>query len=114
MDRNEIIQQLGMYAYTAAMTGQHSQTIPADLINEVIKALKAAPEWISVKDRLPEKSGRVVAYRADTGFCADLHFSKKWNAFNTYDNDEDPETIISDITHWMPISTLPEAEAEDE
>lgn len=59
MDRNEIIQQLGMYAYTAAMTGQHSQTIPADLLNETIRALKAAPEWISTEDRLPPGDGHI-------------------------------------------------------
>ncbi len=60
------------------------------------------PDWISVKERLPERSERVIAYspvmngteaeiQINRGFM--LHFER------------------SDITHWMQLPKPPKEEA---
>ena len=44
MTRSEIIQQLGAYAYTAAIAGQQTTSIPIELVKEVIKKLAEVEE----------------------------------------------------------------------
>lgn len=66
--------------------------------------------WISVKDRLPERSGDVLV-------CCGEHymnvFSYSWRhkAFNAFDDLPTSENRIESVTHWMP---LPEPPEEDE
>lgn len=73
-------------------------------------------EWISVRDRLPEKSMKVLAYAPNPyipearGTIMVLDYSHRWKAFNAFDS-TDAEYAIKDVTHWM---TLPEAPEEEE
>jgi hypothetical protein len=64
----------------------------------------AAPQWISVKDRLPEVGERVLIYvPATDGDCdhwiADFQMQGKWQMFGY------------NATHWMPLPAAPKEEA---
>lgn len=66
-------------------------------------------EWISVKDRLPEKSQAVLAFSRDkVQQIAELRddisgmHRYKWDC-DTYDLESDW------VTHWMPLPDPPEA-----
>lgn len=70
--------------------------------------------WISVKDRLPDVEGFYLTYTPDGNWSGVLHYSVKYQAFNTYDTltPEEAQVVkLTDITHWMP---LPEPPKEDE
>lgn len=73
-------------------------------------------EWVSVKDRLPEKSGRYLVYYKYHIFddiygeyFAVVYYSAKHEAFNAYDNLDSAEGAIDDFTHW---AFLPEPPIE--
>lgn len=67
-----------------------------------------APQWISVKERLPEKSGDylVTTYNGNRT-C--LPYSSKNRAFNSFDGNTDHVLDIP-CTHWMPLPELPKEE----
>ena len=85
----------------------------------VAAALKKAPtinlyEWISVEDRLPEcevgaeteallfrlRTGTVITgYFGKGGIWRDKYFRHYWDSKDGWD--------VSDVTHWMPIPTMP-------
>jgi len=52
-------------------------------------------QWISVKDRLPERNQRVLLY------------DKMFNEIHNVVISCLPETIDSDYTHWMPLPEPP-------
>ena len=66
-------------------------------------------EWVSVKDRLPEKSGCYLAITI-AGSILVLNYSNKYKMFNCFD-DLEPNGNQLEVTHWMPI---PEPPKEDE
>ena len=66
-------------------------------------------EWISVKDRLPEKSGDYLAF-TEKGIFIVLSYSEMHRAFNAYDWCENITPIR--CTHWMPLPDAPEVEHE--
>lgn len=64
-------------------------------------------EWISVADRLPEKSGDVLIFIPYTdelmegrGYLARVHYSAKHKAFNAYDSSEAPSSAFTDVMFW--------------
>ena len=62
-------------------------------------------QWVSVKDRLPEKAVLALGFQNEMiiGYvCEDLN--KGWIA-------ENENELLFDVTHWMP---LPEPPKEDE
>lgn len=63
-------------------------------------------EWISVKDRLPNKSGHYLAYIKNRNAI----YVEKWenNLWFLYDW----WGITDDITHWMPFPEPPKEEEE--
>lgn len=68
-------------------------------------------EWISVKDRLPEKNSCILVTFEDQGICQ--AFYKYWDdldwSFPSFDCDLftwDKEKI----THWMPLPEPPKDE----
>lgn len=72
------------------------------------------PEWISVKDRLPEKETDVLALRQDrkcfVGYICEPSWNGKinwviWTAMKSTRN------VSRKVTHWMP---LPEPPKEDD
>lgn len=65
------------------------------------------PEWISVKDRLPEPGNRVLAASAYfTGECW-MAVNGTWYRYNGYDMDN----LFEPVTHWM---MLPDPPKEDD
>lgn len=81
----------------------------ADIFKSVIKTVADAsgyemPEWISVKDRMPEEDVYVLAHNGVAPFIAayTTNPSKRWYAISGF-------TICP--THWMP---LPESPKEEE
>ena len=57
-------------------------------------------EWISVKDRMPEKDIPVITYDKEGFMCIDIWKVNKWAI--AWFNDE--------YTHWMPLPQKPESE----
>ena len=77
-------------------------------------AIEVVQEWISVKDRLPEKYGRYIALTP--GY---LKGFDQYNAWLIYYNpqigfyDTDPQRgdiPMDDVTHWMPLPQPPKGE----
>ena len=62
-------------------------------------------EWVSVKDRLPEKSGCYLAITT-AGNRSVLDYSNKYKMFNCFD-DIEPKGLEIEVTHWMPLPELP-------
>lgn len=86
--------------------------------------------WISVKDRLPEKDGSYLCYCEGLIFSigyqkigyfthhaqlnADLNY-KGYKGPVWYDYDSEVGNFtISNVTHWMPLPNDPEKEDTDE
>lgn len=73
-------------------------------IEEALRAIPAVsvPQWISVKDRLPEPDENPVLAGCkpfNMVFMAWYHSkTKRW---------EFPSKIGCEVTHWMPTSSLP-------
>lgn len=69
-------------------------------------------EWISVKDRLPEKEGWYIVWygRENRSFASDTVFSPRhqcWNCFDSFPEEKAElcrvEPINRTVTHWMPM-----------
>ena len=73
-------------------------------IEEALRAVPAVsvPQWISVKDRLPEPDENPVISGCEplnVVFMAWYHSEvKRW---------ELPSKIACEVTHWMPTSSIP-------
>ena len=81
----------------------------AELEKEV--ELARAAGWISVKDRLPDKSGSYLVMLDNvlaTHLAMNVHY---WNAKDGYWRGSEAHSRIVGISHWMP---LPEPPKEDE
>ena len=65
-------------------------------------------EWIPVDDRLPEESGYYLVF-ADIGRNEVLSYSKKYQAFNAFDDSYSGSNAIP-VTHWMPLPNPPKGE----
>ena len=78
-------------------------------LNIAMNAVKSATTvggWISVKDRLPEKSDKVLVY-LDSGVMMDVWYSSKHRKFNSFDENEPNENNFKNVTHWMPLPEPP-------
>jgi hypothetical protein len=62
-------------------------------------------EWISVEDRLPEKSGDYLTYHKH-GSCGVIYYNADIKLWNVYYSD-DVRNAIRSITHWMPLPEAP-------
>lgn len=79
--------------------------VPNDLIADLAEAFNNTPEWISIKDRLPDDSREVLIHNAEyreplmiIGWYS--HDFKSWVSYDV-DNLE--------VTHWMPLPEPPKA-----
>lgn len=75
-------------------------------------------EWISVKDRLPEKIANKVIVCCKNGYVGFGHY-EKFNGFQTWYNLESQKPFTDwdlkncetyEVTHWMPLPQPPEEE----
>lgn len=66
--------------------------------------------WISVKDRLPEGSGKYVASNSENSYIGVLNYSKQHKTFNVHDgcSKKEVERYAIPITHWMPLPEPPQ------
>lgn len=68
---------------------------------EDVKSSVSVPQWISVKERMPEDNDRVLAYFPDmNGSDCEIQISKGW-ALNKF------------VSHWMPLPTPPKGDADN-
>lgn len=67
-------------------------------------------EWISVKDRLPEKTGLYLIYEQKYNPMMETCFYSNCSGWQYGFSDSDAELI----THWMPLPEPPEIEDEDD
>lgn len=82
-----------------------------DFVISMIETLNWRSQWISVKDRLPERSGDVLVCHDEYYIMSVLSYSWRHKAFNAFDSLPTSENRIESVTHWMP---LPEPPKEDE
>lgn len=81
-------------------------------------------EWISVKERLPDKDGRYLCYTdTDYGYPIEIaSFATNLYEVDEYDFEDEKRAgwycydgnwgfnEIEDITHWMPLPDAPQKE----
>ena len=79
-----------------------------DIADLLIARGVTVDEWVSVKDRLPEESGYYLVF-ADIGRSEVLSYSKKYKAFNAFDDSYSESNVIP-VTHWMPLPNPPKGE----
>ena len=76
----------------------------------LIQQLEAqVPKWISVKERLPEKSGYYLCWMPKYEIMEKLSYSAKHMAFNAFDTENIPESALT-VTHWMPLPGEPKGD----
>jgi hypothetical protein len=71
-------------------------------------------EWISAKERLPEKEQRILLYIEDRVYVGIFYDNNKFTTFE-YDNccnTRDPE--FEKVTHWMQLPDDPSVEKPKE
>lgn len=71
-----------------------------DLIDDM--PTRSMPQWISVKDRLPESSCMVFCFDGFHNFYV-TEYSAKHKKFNANDTEGGDFYALETITHWMPI-----------
>lgn len=88
----------------------------AENMNEAcVRAVDYAPTiggWISVQDRLPEERGRYLCWFGKNTLCvgADIAtYLPEWHGFGILETD----TVLQNITHWMPLPEPPEEVSRD-
>lgn len=83
----------------------------------VAKDKNVPDNWISVKDRLPEKSGHVITL-SKFAVISVHDYSVKWKAFNAHDISSrefvDKYNLNDRVLYWLPMTVLPEPPKEDE
>ena len=76
----------------------HKEVFSEQFANHLYNAgYRKQSEWISVEERLPEDSARVLVYGENGIVCA-THFKGDWWLSNRYEGQ---------ITHWMPLPEAP-------
>lgn len=65
-------------------------------------------EWISVKDRLPERWTEVLVWPRPTEYCCEAHLAmnEKWE-YGEYEHHFGHVHRPCKVTHWMPMPEPP-------
>ena len=123
-----------LYEHHLEMCNYSADGAVADCIEFLDNAptIDAAPQWISVKERLPEKSGYVLvcvhypefeqfeqhggdADGIDVAFFAtwnNIFLTDNNNAYNADLNKVDMTNGHEYVTHWMPLPNPPKEESK--
>lgn len=98
IEKEEVLKQIDCWL----MTGEYKYSNATHYLDKRISSIKPKEhDWISVKDRLPEKDMPVMTYHEKGFMCIDIWKGNMWAI--AWFNDE--------YTHWMP---LPEPPKEDD
>jgi hypothetical protein len=76
-----------------------------DALNYIVCLESAQPKWISVEERLPEKSGRYLI-NLGNGWVEECwfdHLEKRWEE----EHGDYSEDVTEYVTHWMPLPNSP-------
>ena len=107
--RKKLIELLDSYyvdygAAVSFLTDQESEDIAQILIDNGVTVQK----WISVKERLPENDQWALCFMKDKSFGTFRVF--QWNYIDWQWNDGNEWFDEKDVTHWMPLPSLPKGE----
>ena len=119
MTREEAIKQIEIFKHGERLGG--AIEVALDM---AISALREQPRWISVDERLPEKSGQYLTYEdwgygcsIDMAYWTDSYRDKRevemygralWYRYDSEYGDYE----IRCITHWMPLPEPPKEERD--
>ena len=78
------------------------------MIDEQETISAASPKWISVKDRLPEHDGEVLAYCGGNIFIANCP-EDEWVVYCLEEGGYS-ETCHVQVDYWMPLPETPDVE----
>jgi len=71
------------------------------------KDINVPTKWVSVNDRLPEKSGYYLTYSTYDAMRV-LNYSTRWKAFNAYDVlDDDKDNLNETTAYWRLLPKPP-------
>ncbi len=106
--REELKQRADGYATHLSYGGKGdpAEEVNIDALEMAISALEQM-KWISVKERLPDKSDYYLAF-TDTCVIGVLPFSAQYRLFNAFDGDGTKHHIP--VTHWMSLPEPPKGE----
>lgn len=64
------------------------------------------PKWVSVAERLPEKSGNYIVIKCYSKCVGVIEYSARYKEFNASDICPDCRYAIK-VSHWMPLPPAP-------
>ena len=110
-DALEYILQLEFKLRDATEDVKHLENQLADAGKKVAQLEAAQPKWISVEERLPDKSGEVL-------ICVYGHVTIAWYSVNRFETGGGMVFFVDDhfadgneVTHWMPLPQPPKEES---
>lgn len=65
------------------------------------------PRWRKFPEELPTESGEYLIC-CDNGYISVTYYSKRHNAWNAFDSQDDLSHSFDCVTHWMPLPPRPE------
>ena len=112
--RSAVLNVLQTPEGAAILGNSHVRYLKAKALFEEIPTVDAGPKWISVKDRLPEQSGQVVAMTLSldgerVNCIMNMNYSARHKAFNALDDDSVVRARKTEIhpAFWMPMPKVP-------
>lgn len=64
-------------------------------------------EWISVEERLPEKSGYYLICQKSPFWCEEIIQTARWHISSQRFRGAQAGCFMDDVTHWMPLPEPP-------
>ena len=77
-----------------------------DRLLDVRDACKQS-EWISVEERLPEKSGYYLICQKSSLWCEEIIQTARWNISSQRFRGAQAGCFMDNVTHWMPLPEAP-------
>jgi len=86
-------------------------------VNKLQQSKAQESQWVSVDDRLPEDESYVDVFSKSDGRIVDVLFnggifSHEVEVVLNYANSWTEDTLINDVTHWMPRPSPPKEQKE--